>query len=175
MTRDTQSPHPAEPRGQPGNGPEGPSRAFANEPEPPRFAIGELADQAGVSRRAVRFYVQRGLLPSPEGGGRGSFYTTDHLATLLTIKRLQEEGVSLTAIAQRLGLGPLDDAHPPEPPTVSLRPAARWLRVEVTDGLELQVREDQLHRFPPAKLAAALAAALEHLTDTSPNPRQDGE
>ena len=180
MTRDTQPPPTAEPRGQPGNGPDGPCRAFANDPEASRFAIGELADQAGVSRRAVRFYVQRGLLPSPEGGGRGSFYTADHLATLLTLKRLQEEGVSLTAIAQRLGLAgtasqDLDAARASEAPDMSARPVGRWLRVEVADGLELQVREDQLHRFPPAKLAHALAAALEHLTDSTPNPRQDGE
>lgn len=150
------------------------------EPEGPRFAIGELADQAGVSRRAVRFYVQRGLLPSPEGGGRGSFYTAEHLATLLTIKRLQEEGVSLTAIAQRLGVAEnapqtLESAHAPEAPDPSAQPVSRWLRVAVADGLELQVREDALHRFPPAKLAEALAAALEHLTATSTHPRQDGE
>lgn len=135
----------------------------------PRFAIGELADQAGVSRRAVRFYVQRGLLPSPEGGGRGSFYTADHLATLVTIKRLQEEGVSLTAIAQRLGLGAEagaateTQAAAPDvtgAPSTTHRPAARWLRIEVADGLELQVREDQLHRFPLARLTQALSQAI---------------
>jgi DNA-binding transcriptional MerR regulator len=160
VTRDTPHPHPP---------------AADTEPatDAPRLAIGELADQAGVSRRAVRFYVQRGLLPAPAGGGRGSFYTTDHLATLLTIKRLQEEGVSLTAIAERLGLGPLEDARAPESTTAATRPAARWLRVEVADGLELHVREDQLARFPPGRLAQALDAALEHLAGTSQDPRQD--
>lgn len=169
VTRDPQPPHPTEPE---------------PTPDSPRFAIGELADQAGVSRRAVRFYVQRGLLPSPEGGGRGSFYTADHLATLLTIKRLQEEGVSLAAIAQRLGLPPIAeadaDAEAPAQASATARsaattavlPAARWLRVEVADGLELEIREDQLHRFPPAKLAHALAQALEHLAQ---HPRSHGD
>ena len=31
-----------------------------------RLSIGELAERAGVSRRAVRFYVQQRLLPAQE-------------------------------------------------------------------------------------------------------------
>jgi hypothetical protein len=35
------------------------------------MSIGELADAAGLSRRAIRFYVQQGLLPAPERGAAG--------------------------------------------------------------------------------------------------------
>jgi hypothetical protein len=38
-------------------------------------SIGELADATGVSRRTVRFYVQRGLIDPPVGLGRASHYT----------------------------------------------------------------------------------------------------
>ena len=33
------------------------------------YAIGELADLGGISRRTVRYYVQEGLLPPPRGLG----------------------------------------------------------------------------------------------------------
>ena len=66
------------------------------------YSIGSLAAAAGVSRRTVRFYVQRGLLPPPEGLGRGAHYTGDHLACLLQIKGWQEQGVPLDEIRARL-------------------------------------------------------------------------
>ncbi len=48
-----------------------------------KYSIGELADKAGVSRRAVRFYVQNGIIPPPVGLGRGSYYTDEHLNKIL--------------------------------------------------------------------------------------------
>ncbi|MBA2355458.1 MAG: MerR family DNA-binding transcriptional regulator, partial [Acidobacteria bacterium] len=38
------------------------------------YAIGDLAALGGVSRRTVRYYVQGGLIPPPEGLGRGNHY-----------------------------------------------------------------------------------------------------
>ncbi len=67
------------------------------------FGIDELADAAGVSRRTVRFYVQRGLLPVPRGLGRGRHYGGEHLRTLRRIRALQEDGVPLALIARQLG------------------------------------------------------------------------
>jgi len=53
---------------------------------PLQLSIGELSDATGVTRRTIRFYVQRGLLPPPLGGGRGSYYTEAHLLRLLAVK-----------------------------------------------------------------------------------------
>jgi len=66
----------------------------------PRFSIEELATKAGVSRRTVRYYVQRGLLPAPYGLGRGRHYGEEHLAALLQAKMLQERGVDLEGIRE---------------------------------------------------------------------------
>ena len=63
--------------------------------ESTRYAIGDLADLGGVSRRTVRYYVQEGLLPQPLGLGRGNHYGEQHLAQLLRVKRLQEAGRTL--------------------------------------------------------------------------------
>ncbi|MFT3785003.1 MAG: MerR family DNA-binding transcriptional regulator [Tepidisphaeraceae bacterium] len=36
------------------------------------YSIDELASAAGITRRAVRFYVQQGLLEAPVGRGAGA-------------------------------------------------------------------------------------------------------
>jgi DNA-binding transcriptional MerR regulator len=51
-----------------------------------KYTIGELAEKAGVSRRAVRFYVQNRIIPPPVGLGRHSYYTDEHLERIL-VKR----------------------------------------------------------------------------------------
>ncbi|MBP7462391.1 MAG: MerR family transcriptional regulator [Candidatus Delongbacteria bacterium] len=55
----------------------------------PTMMIGELAEQALVSRRTIRYYVQMGLLPAPEQRGAYSEYRSEHLVRLLLIRRLQ--------------------------------------------------------------------------------------
>lgn len=62
----------------------------------------ELADRAGVSIRTVRYYIQQGLLPAPEGRGPGAHYSEDHLDRLLVIKRLQREHLPLAEIRRML-------------------------------------------------------------------------
>lgn len=81
-----------------------------------KHSIGELADLASVSRRTVRYYVQRGLLASPLGAGRGHYYTGGHLQRLLAIKLLQDRGLSLDEIERQLsGMQPgvIESAPPP--------------------------------------------------------------
>ena len=63
-----------------------------------KYSINELAQHANVSRRTVRYYVQRGLLAPPNGKGRGSYYTATHLKHLLYIRDQQLKGVSLEHI-----------------------------------------------------------------------------
>ena len=120
------------------------------------YSIGSLAEAAGVSRRTVRFYVQRNLLPPPEGLGRGAHYAAAHLERLLRIKAWQEQGVPLEEIPARLedrgprirldhpdqapgpperALSPRHQTAPP-PPAV---PGQSWLRQPLAAGYELHV------------------------------------
>jgi DNA-binding transcriptional MerR regulator len=69
------------------------------------LSIGELADAAGLSRRAIRFYVQQKLLPPPTGLGRGSHYEQRHLDQLRKVIELQQAGHSLVAIRKMLERG----------------------------------------------------------------------
>lgn len=69
------------------------------------MSIGELAEAAGLSRRAIRFYVQQKLLPPPRGVGRGKHYDRTHLEALRAIAELQGAGRSLAEIRQMRATG----------------------------------------------------------------------
>jgi DNA-binding transcriptional MerR regulator len=111
----------------------------------PSYGPDELAERAGVSRRTVRYYVQRGLLPAPAGLGRGKHYGEAHLTRLIRIRELQAAGVPLEDIAARL-----DGVEPPRP--ADRREQSSWTRVVLSPDVELHVRgrrlsEPQLERL----------------------------
>lgn len=70
------------------------------------WTIGELARAAGVSRRTIRYYVEIGLLPPPEGAGRAALYRQEHLERLNWIRALQEHRLSLEEIRAQLAVKP---------------------------------------------------------------------
>jgi DNA-binding transcriptional MerR regulator len=103
------------------------------------YAIGDLADLGGVSRRTVRYYVQEGLLPAPFGLGRGNHYGPAHLEQLLKVKAMQEAGRTLEEIKHALG-GTGEPASPTravETPNVLDRSV--WRRITVAPGVEVHV------------------------------------
>lgn len=52
----------------------------------------DLEKASGVSRETIRFYIREGLLPEPDRTHRNSAtYNDEHLARLLTIRRLKDE------------------------------------------------------------------------------------
>ena len=104
-----------------------------------RYAVGDLARLAGVSRRTVRYYVQEGLIPAPFGVGRGNHYGPEHLERILRVKAMQEAGKSLDEIrnsdsrARRRA-----DAGPPPIPAFE---RSLWRRITLTPGVELHLGE----------------------------------
>ena len=114
------------------------------------MSLDELADQTGLSRRAIRFYVQRGLLPPPLGLGRGRHYDKRHLDVLRRIGELQAAGHSLDAIAKILAgqdvpIVAAAEEKPGRPAGARLAPArgraalsaALWTRLPLAPGVEL--------------------------------------
>ncbi|MEW2631688.1 MerR family transcriptional regulator [Streptomyces sp. NPDC048389] len=59
----------------------------------------ELAEEAGITVRTLRFYRERGLIPPPRREGRIAWYDEHHLARLRTIAALLERGHTLNGIA----------------------------------------------------------------------------
>ncbi len=66
------------------------------------YKLHDLAEEAGVAPRTVRYYVQRGLLPAPEFRGKDTAYGREHLLRLHVIKRLQQAHLPLDEIQARL-------------------------------------------------------------------------
>jgi DNA-binding transcriptional MerR regulator len=102
--------------------------------------IDELAHAAGLTRRAIRYYVHQRLIAPPDGVGRGRHYDQSHLARLRQIGELQTSGHSLDAIRRIL-------EGEPVPPVAEIRskPARRavltaelWTRITLGEGIELQ-------------------------------------
>uniref|UniRef100_A0AAU3H7Y1 MerR family transcriptional regulator n=1 Tax=Streptomyces sp. NBC_01401 TaxID=2903854 RepID=A0AAU3H7Y1_9ACTN len=59
----------------------------------------ELAKEAGITVRTLRFYRERGLIQPPRREGRIAWYDNHHLARLRTITGLLERGHTLNGIA----------------------------------------------------------------------------
>ncbi len=146
----------------------------SNDSNQGQYGINELAVLGGVSRRTVRYYVQRGLLPTPTGTGRGKHYTQEHLELLVRIRHLQEEGVSLAEIQERLREpqpssgrvvpapqeGTTEVPGPTRAPLAPEIPRTHWVRIELAPGLELHV--DQRLSLGPEALQS-IAQAIEQI------------
>ena len=103
-----------------------------------KLSLQQLSERADVPVRTIRFYIQKGLLAAPEGEKRGAYYTDGHLSDLLRIRKWQEAGLSLDAIADLL-------LARSEPPVAPARPGAVEVRSHliVSDGLELVVAPER--------------------------------
>jgi len=69
----------------------------------PDLTIDDLAREAGIPSRTVRFYQTRGLLPRPEMRGRVAHYGPAHVERLRLIAQLQDRGLKIKAIHELLG------------------------------------------------------------------------
>lgn len=137
------------------------------------YGIAELAERGGVTRRTVRYYVRRGLLPAPTGTGRGNHYTDEHLDALVRIRALQEAGVPLAEIQRRLhNPDALENREPTSRAAARLSlgyvHANTWARILVEQGIELHVAEDR--QLDGEALAAVIAAVRSALSDRPPSP-----
>ena len=65
------------------------------------YTLQQLADEAGVTPRTIRYYIAQGLLASP-GAGSGARYTDAHLERLRLIRQLQRNHLPLAEIRKQL-------------------------------------------------------------------------
>jgi DNA-binding transcriptional MerR regulator len=112
------------------------------------MTIENLSLRSGVTTRNIRAYQSRGLLPAPvsRAGARSSFYSSEHLARLRLVSRLQDRGFSLAGIADLLEA------------LVSGKSIEQVLGIE---SALMESEEDQSQLVSESKLAALLPAAIE--------------
>ena len=131
----------------------------------PKYSIGELAALTGVTRRTIRFYVQKGLLQPPLGRGRGKHYTDDHLERISRIRELQKDGVALDRMEQTV----LEEAAPP--PALELE-RRLVTRVKIADGIWMEFSGGR--KLPPPGKLAQLAEHCRKIL-AIPYSENDGE
>ncbi len=121
---------------------------------PGYFNIEVLAEKTETTRRTIRYYVQRGLIPKPEGGGRGHYYTDEHLERIKQIQRLSAQGVPLEVIKRLLSGSEetevaksevvshmLMKVEEPAPP---INHKSQWIRINIGADVELTFRQGAL-------------------------------
>ncbi|MGW9429712.1 MerR family transcriptional regulator [Streptomyces decoyicus] len=74
----------------------------AAHPPAREFRMADLAREAGITVRTLRFYRERKLIPPPRREGRIAWYNEHHLARLRTIGALLERGHTLGGIGELL-------------------------------------------------------------------------
>jgi|SRR5437867_3718201 DNA-binding transcriptional MerR regulator len=108
------------------------------------MTLAELAENAGVPARTVRFYIARGLVPGPATAGRAASYGREHLERLRQIRKLQARGMMLAEIARALD-GRKRTSSVPEPSAWWQFPVAAdvmvWVRADAAPWRARKVRE----------------------------------
>lgn len=140
------------------------------EPSPQTFSLDELCVLAELPKRTVRYYIQIGLLPRPEGEKRGAHYLASHLDQLLRIRKLTQSGVSLERIREVLS---------GEPAPVPSRPRAAgtvevWSHLVVADGVELTIEPGRAGLSPEQvrQLYRSVMALYEEIKEEDGNANQ---
>jgi len=119
-----------------------------------QYAIQDLCDLTGYTRRTIRYYIQESLLDPPAGRGRGGFYFDSHLKRLLEIKAHQDKGLKLAAIQELVKKG-----EGPEPLPVR----ELWVKYPVDTGIEIHISRDleEKERKKIAKIIRVARSILE--------------
>ena len=118
---------------------------------PAYYNIETIARMTGLTRRTIRYYVQRELIPKPEGGGRGHYYTDEHLKRIETIQKWQAQGVPLEKIKGLLGRGEMIREEIVSKPVTFTPPypiphvaTTKWTKVSIGDCVEVSFRDGTL-------------------------------
>jgi DNA-binding transcriptional MerR regulator len=113
-----------------------------------------LSTLTGVSARTLRSWIAQGVLPKPQGKGRGARYSDTHVQVARAVLGLRRQGVALSQMSLRLAqldkqqlerlAQPVNNApaERPAPPEPSY-PFARWEVVELMPGLALIVSPEK--------------------------------
>ena len=120
------------------------------------YTLDQLADLAGVNRRTVRYYIQLGLVDSPEGQTRAAHYTWQHLKQLLEVRGYTEQGFSLERTAE-LMRG--DDSPPPAASLARAGSITVQSHIHLADGVELVVEPGRA-RLTPEQLRRLAREAI---------------
>jgi DNA-binding transcriptional MerR regulator len=104
------------------------------------YSLDELSAVTGITKRNVRYYMQKGLVDRPGGTGKGSFYTQTHLEQLQETRKWKQAGLSLNRIHD-IVRGVVKSSQKPLPPVRRGQNGTFevWNRSTIADGVELHI------------------------------------
>lgn len=111
-----------------------------------KYKISELAEEAGVTKRTIHYYISKGLLLPPEGTGVNSLYNDEHLKRLRLIKKLQAEYMPLNKIREYIQENADDDtSNIEQAPLLSDRQV--YIRENVCNIFEIHYTEENGKKY----------------------------
>jgi DNA-binding transcriptional MerR regulator len=116
-----------------------------------RFTIDELCSLAGMNKRKVRYYIQKGLVDRPEGTGKAAYYTRTQLEQLLVIRKWKDAGLSLERIQEILAehKDTIQPGKPVPPPRLKKQGKIEaWSHLFIDDGVELHLEPNRAGLSP---------------------------
>lgn len=104
------------------------------------YTLDELSTVTGITKRNVRYYMQKGLVDRPKGTGKGSYYTQAHLAQLQETRKWKQAGLSLNRIHD-IVRGVVKSNQKPLPPVRRGQSGTFevWNRSTIVEGVELHI------------------------------------
>lgn len=128
------------------------------------YTLDELCKLVDMSKRTVRYYIQQGLIPGPEGKNRGARYHQTHIERLLELKKWQNAGLSLERIAELL--------NQPASMQIPIKPVQQgaveiWSHLMISDGVQLMIEPGRSHLSSEQirKLAQEILKAYQAITN----------
>lgn len=119
------------------------------------MTLRELAAEAGVTPRHIRFLIAEDLCPPPAGGRRFAEYGEEHLTAIRHHQYLQKLGFPLAAIKR-------------------LRQAKRGFPFPVADGITLLVAPERIGAGDPVEpIVERVREELEQVLGTGSKPSPD--
>jgi DNA-binding transcriptional MerR regulator len=114
----------------------------------------DLEKASGTSRETIRYYIREGLLPEPARTARNSAtYTEEHLARLLTIRRLKDERFLPLSVIRSLFAGDQPD----------------WLEPQMLPEIDHLLRsrlDSEGERVDAVEFVVEIGGDPDHLADT---------
>lgn len=104
--------------------------------------IGELAQQANVTKRTIDYYTRIGLLKAERSASNYRYYNKETVQLIIEIEQLKKQGLSLQEIAKQLN-------------------------IEQAQYEEVDIQAIRIHMQELEKEVKLLAAELEKNPDTS--------
>ena len=132
------------------------------------FTLMELCTLVGMNMRKIRYYIQKGLVDRPQGVGKGSFYTHQHLEQLLSIRKWKSAGLSLERIQEILEDKVQTEKAGKTIPPPRARKAGSvevWSHLHIADGVALHIEPERSGLNPEQvrELCRAIVKAYENL------------